>query len=355
LPNRHKHSMKTHTEHIDQWTLIAKQLSGEATNQEIEQLTTWLGDSESNSADYATAAQVWKVTEHAYEPVIVDNERAWSNIELHIQASQPKTVGLMPLKANTNRGFKFYAWRVAATIILLLGVTSLINLIFNAKSEKIVATNQTETNVMHLLPDGSKVFLNSNSEIRYPSKFDDAKREIYLTGEAYFEIKRDTLKPFIVRTSTTQIKVLGTSFNVDASLRNGKVEVVVAEGKVSFGKKQKNEVDTTGIVILVKGSKGVFSEKENTLVKTSNADENYLAWRTKRLVFNETELSQVLYTLGKVYNTDFVVKDSTLRICKLTATFDNHKLETIIEVLKTAFNIEIERNGSTIILRGKGC
>ena len=200
------------------------------------------------------------------------------------------------------------------------------------------------------LPDGTLVSLNNNTKIKYPKRFGSETREVSIEGEAFFEVKPNKNKPFIIHAGKAQIKVLGTSFNVSAYPDAKLVEVIVQTGEVQVLNKM-TEAKQTNELILTPGDKGTLVYASNTLLKSINQDPNFLAWKTHNLIFKATSLREVIVNLEKVYKVNIRLADPKLNKRLLTAQFNNDPLDFILKVIETArLNIEIqEANGQYIL------
>jgi ferric-dicitrate binding protein FerR (iron transport regulator) len=194
------------------------------------------------------------------------------------------------------------------------------------------------------LPDGTRVTLNSDSRLTYPGRFTGKLREVSIAGEAFFEVEHDKSKPFVISAGEARIKVLGTSFNVNARPGSNAVEVVVATGKVEVFCQQ--GVQGCNGLILVPGEKGLLFNESHLTEKSVNSNPNLLSWKTHDLIFQETRLSEVIQTLGMVYHTEIQISNPATGDLTLTAHFRDQGIDFILEVIRLTFNLELtSRNG----------
>jgi transmembrane sensor len=198
------------------------------------------------------------------------------------------------------------------------------------------------------------ITLNSGSKLNYPEKFKGSKREVSLEGEAYFDVTPDKEKPFIIHSGDANIRVLGTSFNVNAYENKDEVEVFVKEGRVLLYGYDKSSGDTNSVV-LAAGEKGFFNKLTSKVRKIQDESLNELFWKTKTLIFSKTELSMVVETLQKFYGVNIVLSNKELLDCRLSATFVNQPIDNIVDIIAKSFNLTITKNGTTYNLDGKGC
>jgi ferric-dicitrate binding protein FerR (iron transport regulator) len=179
-----------------------------------------------------------------------------------------------------------------------------------------------------IFQDGTEVFLNSDTRIRYPEKFGLKKREVWLDGEAYFNVNSQHKRPFVVHAHNTQTVVTGTSFNVKAYGESNKIQVVLDEGKTSFQVLQKSypmlpgqQIDydkTTGKTILY------------NLVRPSNAS----LWKKKVVYFYDTPLAEVMETLERKYNVEFHVQSPKALEYSYTLTTKKVSIDEVLDELQ---------------------
>jgi Fe2+-dicitrate sensor, membrane component len=202
------------------------------------------------------------------------------------------------------------------------------------------------------LPDGTLVSLNTNTRITYPKKFEGNLREVSIEGEAFFEVKPDKNKPFIIHAGKAQIKVLGTSFCVNAYPEAKQVEVIVQTGKVQVMNKA-GEPAQTNELILVPGDRGTLVYASNSLQKTTNPDVNFIAWKTRNLIFKATSLNEVILNLEKVYKVKISLADPKLNDLLLTAQFNNYPLDFILKVIENTFQLEAQGSNGQYVLKAR--
>jgi len=193
--------------------------------------------------------------------------------------------------------------------------------------------------VYHLsLADGTHVWLNSESSLSYPVSFNGNTRKVVLKGEAYFEVAKNPEKPFLVSTAFTDVKVLGTKFNVSAYTEDPYNAVTLAEGKVQLSGP---EVSSDNAPVLLKpGEQATFykdnSQFEVTKVNTAIA----LAWKDGKFYFEKAPLEQILTRMARWYDFDFLFRDSALHKTRFTGVIDKNKtLTELLDIIKLTSNI----------------
>ena len=190
---------------------------------------------------------------------VFDRDKAWNKFR--------KTIETDDLLLNKSK--KMFSIRnIAASIVLLIGLSVTVYVLFNNYSQTQFTEISSADKIKEvLLPDGSQITLNQNATIKYPKEFSDNNRTVEFTGEAFFDIAKNTAKPFIIKTNKAEVTVLGTSFNILADEKDN-ITVTVKTGKVKLSKNK-----TENIIL---NPEEVGKIKNNTLSKSDNIDKNYL-------------------------------------------------------------------------------
>jgi transmembrane sensor len=316
--------------------LLAKYFSGQATHEESAMVKAWIAGDDRNQADFVLLENLWNKA--AEESVIdFDTEKALQAVRTKLE---PSTRSMAPGRVRVLK----IAITVAASLLLFLGAWYWF---FNSTGYRSVLA---ETDVKEvLLDDGSTVFLRKGASLQFPGKFTDDSRNVVLTGEAFFNVTTDTTKPFIVSAMQAAIQVVGTSFLIDAD--TGKTLLVVKTGRVWF-----SAAGNTGNRVMVTAGERAKLEYDS-ITKTTNTDDNFMAWQLKELVFNKTPLAQVVTTLNNYYRVqiDINKQDSAqLAAVVITGRYKNKSLVDVLNelVLVTSFRIrEINKDHYQISIK----
>ncbi|MCU0390984.1 MAG: FecR domain-containing protein, partial [Thermoflexibacter sp.] len=295
----------------------------------------WILDSEKNETYFFEAQKAWEKASKNKSFRKVNTDTAW-------QKWQSKDKKVVPMKPKRKVPFL----RIAATVALLLCVGLGWYLINNQEVAQVAFVTKEKADSL-LLADGSQVFVNRESKITYPKEFSDKKRVVKLEGEAFFQVKSDKEKPFIVETQSVEIQVVGTAFNVKVAPSRGKTEVVVQEGKVLVRSAKDSIFLTAGEQAVIENDK--VQKKENI------EDKNFLAYKTRLLVFEKTTLDEALTKINTLYMSEITLKNPALGKCLITVTFDNESIEGITEIISNTLQMTASKQGNQIILDGKGC
>ncbi len=321
--------------HMDDGLLV-KYLIGETDDEENLLVEKWLEASDENREEYARMQKVWQGTLSAPKAP-VNTDAAWAKLSAQIddeEQAEVKEPLVRTLRPKWN-------WAAAAVLLALVGLFG----VFQYFSGQDITVISKDMLVQQTLPDGSSVALNANSELEYAKDFDGDLREVKLKGEAFFEVQPNAEKPFVIDAGAGYIKVLGTSFNVEA--KNGSdIKVHVVTGKVQLS--LPGAIADTAMVILEVGETGIIDHKTKRVYKERPLFEDALFWLNKRLVFNKLPLPRVFEVLEKNYKLSFSTYDKSVEKCLLTARFEKESIESILEVISATFNIQFVVDGETV-------
>lgn len=323
---------------------MTRHFAGETTPEEDAILLAWRKQTSRNEEEYQTSRKLFDAATRHYSKSIVpdiDVETEWKVFLKKVDAEKP-VPQLKPASSFSSM------LRIAATVLLLVASGALVYY-YATKNDQLVFQTTASLETI-TLPDGSTVILNRNSRIEYNSNFGGGNRNIALRGEAFFDVKKNTSLPFVISARNTTIEVVGTSFNVLAYDSIADVEVIVKTGVVRFSVPELNKT-----LELTPGEKGAFASDNNAVNETINEDLNYEAWNTRKLVFNETHISEVVEAINKAYHTDVVLTGTVSDSCLLTVTFDNQSLDAVLNVLANTLNLNYTRIGNRVEIISAGC
>jgi transmembrane sensor len=241
---------------------------------------------------------------------------------------------------------RFHYIRIAASIMLFLALSTIVYFIYTGINAGRFAEVQSGTEIKEvLLPDGSKITLNTNSSINYPKEFSGNDRTVEFKGEAFFEITKNPNKPFIVKSGDAEIRVLGTSFNVE-NQNNRLIRVFVETGKVQLADKTDNKITITP------GEEGKL--ENNTLTENNAPDKNVLSWKTKSFVYENELLSKIIQDFNKVYHANIVFENDAIGNYRLTTMVLHEKsLNSALTIICTPRNLEFKTVKNQIIIYQK--
>ena len=330
--------------------LIAKYLSGEANEQERQEIEAWAGQSGENLAVLDESRRTFERAGLWLGQRRYDASAAWSDLQQRLDGSS----NVVTLKPATGQGlFVSRILKIAASLLIAISL-GLAGYYLGFRNHQPavyteVMSGQRQVLDQVILPDGTLVTLNSGSKLTYPREFSGTSREVSISGEAFFDVVPDPSRPFIIAAGNANIRVLGTSFNVLAYPGDTLVEVVVETGKV--------QVTASGIdeqvaenLLLDPGEKGTYLQRNGSLYKGMNNDPNFSAWRTHQFEFNETPLMEVARLLEKVYFVEVSFSDPSIGDLQLTASFDQQPVEFILDVIRLTFQLELTQSNGHYFL-----
>jgi transmembrane sensor len=336
--------------------LIARYFYGEATPEEILELEAWVNADPANAVIFTEYRKTWNAVESDRIDSSIDLDREWDHLKSRISPVVPElrkshSIGKEPKSEIRNPKSEILHWslRIAALFLLLAVPAFFLSRYLTSADENRVSASVEMTEVT--LPDGTKVTLNSGATLSYPSRFEGSLRKVTLQGEAWFEVAHDKSKPFIIASEDVRIRVVGTSFFVNTKTCRDTKEIILATGIV----KVYYHDDPGNAAMLFPGDKAELTKEGSSILKTINTDPNFLAWKTKHLVFNNTPLNEVAALLTKVYHTSIRLSGSGLSDCRITATFDKQSLESVLNVLQATLELQVRNDGAGIELSGRGC
>lgn len=240
------------------------------------------------------------------------------------------------------RVFKLQKIAAILLIPLLLGSVSYIFILRNRLHQTEIVWQTVETmpgqKSMVELPDGTKVWLNSDTQLSYPSQFKDRCREVKLTGEAFFDVTEMPDCPMEVHIGDLDIKVLGTRFNVTNYSTDNYADVVLESGSVDLYSSKEKHKDP--LLSMKPGQKAFYLKNDKILSLKSVQTDQYTAWTRGELIFRDDPMTDVVHKLNRWYNTEIVITDSTISKYSYTATFQHESLEQILELLSISAPIE---------------
>jgi ferric-dicitrate binding protein FerR (iron transport regulator) len=335
------------------WAKMAKYLDQEMNASEKEDFEKDLRSDEESSGILESAREIWNATKNIQNMIEVNTDSAWEKLKKRIENQEKITDHAEAVSYRKERKILFNALRIAAVLLVVAGLSLIVYRSFIypdiSSGKQMVVRTEPDRMTRTILSDGSVLDIKANSRIRYRTGR-GGTRELALKGEAFFEIAPDPGRPFIISAGPAIIKVTGTAFSVMTEKNKHAVSVYVESGLVSLSAKGMNGQSVT----LEPGYIGTLTKKG--IEKKLNNDENRLAWKTGKLVFRMTPLSSVINDLNHTYNTSITIESPVISDCNFTGTFLDHQpVDTVLEVLKTAFNLNVKRTSSDIILNGNGC
>ncbi len=340
---------QTNTNNFDR-DIIVRFLEGYATNQEESDLSAWVNSSEENKKEFLEIKEIWNMAVISEEMKSLDVEADWKTVSSKISkkttagtTSQPEAkakntskhsnkkkqpVTPSPKKPEAKiKKMNFTKWITGIAAGLALLAASYFVL------QNVEASSDYNGHARHMvLADGTNVWLNKDGKLNAPKQFTGKDRIVYLTGEAFFDVAHDAKKPFRIIGIDSEIKVLGTAFNVRTNERI--TDVVVEEGKVQLINESK---ESSQSIILNPGEVGMSNVLGTT--KLPNNRPNYHSWRTGKFNFENVPLKFAIRDLNGWFDKEIVLSGQF--DCNVTGSFNKNNQKDILNSLKGPCNFEL--------------
>lgn len=347
----------------NEWDLILRHLAGESSADEKRQIELWLVKNRSNREQYETIKNIW---ECSLKKEDWNTESEWQRLYDTVNKYDDKNVEslqqIFPIPQVSKNEFGktkispyiYHTLRIAAVLLIMVGGYFILqqSRIFDNKTKAEITWNEKSTvmgeKFVIALSEGTKITLNADSKLKYPIRFNNNSREVYLEGEAYFEVKHDSGRPFIVHSGKISTTVLGTKFNVNAFPEEKRITVSLVEGKVKVSKEKEGNAE--GIVELQPKQQLVYN-KQMEISKVEEFDQQETTgWKDNKLIFRKESFVNVLVKLERAYGVRFELADKSFSSKKITANFQNESLWTVSETLRKLTGLQyksIKENNET--------
>lgn len=341
------------------WLLIGKKLNGEATFEELAYLEKLVNEGIIDQHSIDAVEKYWH--ESSSLPVVQSEEdfdKKWSKFLNEIEERNETNDHSLPVK----RKLTLTQWLVAASVVIVTAITlSIYNSVDTSKQlSHVNEISAPEHGISRIkLPDGTRVWLNSESKLSYTSDFGKQIREVWLEGEAYFDVVKDKRRPFIVKTNSIHLKVLGTAFNVrsyqneditEASLVHGSIQVSLVkstEKNIILKPLEKLTVNTK--LLNQKGTSNIGKDGEPSITlsyihqSVNDSIPSEALWMENKLAFESEVFSQVIERLEKWYDVEIAVRNEEIHQHRFTGRFKNESLSEALKALQMScyFNFTI--------------
>lgn len=346
---------------IPDHNLFFRYLEGTCTKSERERIEQWLMEDPSHADEFEQF-----VTEHS-EAVSIDNDRIERDLFRNINqiSDDPLNLSSLPAKrfslpsSGGSQKRTVTHWVAAAVILIILASSTIIHLWLTDRPEVedpvfVERTIPAGKSAMITLPDGSRVRLNAESRLRFPEKFSSTAREVFLEGEAFFEVAAENNRPFHVYANYLKTTVLGTAFNVKAYPAGDAEQVTVVHGKVSV---EREEADGSSLapVILEPDQWATYHPKSGELKKEEGDVQEFIAWKDGVLLFHDKRVSEVVKMLERWYNTEITVKNETVKNCLIHGEHKNESLENVLKTMQFTLDINYAFTEEGVTITGGRC
>lgn len=311
---------------------IARYLAGDATEQERNELREELAQSEALREEFLRLKNLWEAAHPTFDPARIDTDAALRNV-LAQRTKQLQTTAPQSTLADRFR-------HIAAVLFIPLLAASLFFAWKAAdRTGEAIAFNEVTapygTMTMVVLPDSSRVWINTGSSLEYPSRFRTGKqRTVRMTGEAYFEVQADEKWPFVVEVGDLSVTAKGTAFNINAYDMLRETVVTLVSGKV--------DVAADGVENKLLPEQQLSYYADGTMQITDVDTFRGTSWKDGILAFRDDALGDVFKRLGQIYRVQFEIMDPELGDYVYRATFRGETFDQILRLLEISAPIRFE-------------
>ncbi len=319
---------------------LQKYLNGKYSDEELDNIINWINNEALSEENKEIGFEDWNSFVEVSSSE--DDEKftfLFDNILNKIEAKNR-------LKKRTTNFISYFS-KVAAIILLPVSIYLILNP-NEKKPEKIRSVVELSVDSLEIiapigsrtvvqLSDGTEVYLNYGSTLKYPQVFSDNSREVTLSGEAYFEVAHNPEKPFIVKAGELNIKALGTSFNVLAYPNKNLIETTLIDGKLLVENTDINNVKTSNPI--EPGQHLEYNTKSGENIVTSDNIDKYIGWKEGKLIFEDDPITEIADRLGKMFNVDIEVSEDALDY-PITVTLVDEPLFQILDLITIATPVE---------------
>ncbi len=338
---------------MKKYTLI-KFFDGEASEAEVDSIIEWVNKSVGNKEYFARLKALYTASCLANEPV---NETP-GTVKSSVSKRGKRRILYIAGAAAIALLFFSIGYFIAPELrpseeqTLITGIYDSVNI--NKEEVAQLITLYTEKGVkgFMMLPDSSKVWLNSDSKITYPEQFSGKMRNVRLSGEAYFEVKKDEQRPMIVETSRGfAVEVLGTTFNIKCYDNDDLAVTTLYTGAITVNYRN-SQTNTIEHIALKPNESVSYIPAVNTLRQLNyKKPEIQKAWKDGELIFDNTPMEEVLKILERWHGTSFIIKNKNIYNYKLSAQFSSESIVQIMEIVELIINVSYTYDNNTVTIR----
>ena len=301
--------------------------------QELSELKKWLSNPSSALEVEAWLSEHWAMSPEIDSGAMI--ESVFQQIETYQHVEGKDGLSL-------TRILKIYQ-RIAAFLLIPLIGCGILYWVANSdqscgKLTETIAPRGQKSQIV--LADGTKVWLNSETKIKYPGTFSKCQRDVYLEGEAFFEVSKNRHQPFIVHTSGVDVKVLGTKFNVKAYPDEGQVETSLFEGKINLLLDSSSPTKQIIEKEIAPGQSFVYSKASHQLAANKFPQEEIDGWKKNQLIFKDDTFSNLVKKVERWYAVKIVYDEKLFNDRRLTVElYEGERLERLMEIISKALSV----------------
>lgn len=313
-------------------------LEGKTTPADSEQIRNWLINPENDVELRQILGEIWANSEIRLKGRAPDFNRMLDQVHHQINNQQIHQLNPMALSAKLYLVFSKIAAVLIIPLLLLsayfyFNSTNFSNQLASNTFREIYTKPGTRTQID--LSDGTRVWLNDGTTFRYPERFTGSKREVFVDGEAYFEVKSNPKNPFVVNNPMMNTVVTGTHFNLNAYSSDNYFEATLLEGKIHLENENKK-------LVLKPGEQVQFDSKLEKIVQKTVDPKDAAGWVDGKLIFKDERLGTAIKKLARWYNVEIILTDPEINNYLMTATIQDEKLDQSLKLIALALPVKFE-------------
>jgi ferric-dicitrate binding protein FerR (iron transport regulator) len=321
--------------------LVIAQLEGELERDEIEKLKIWIGKSIDNNNYYTQIKDIWQAS-LADVSRQAETEKEWYKFLIKMKQNYRHNI----FRFNTNLQILY---RIAVVLIIGLIAGGLAGSYLLKQDPLYITSVAPKGSVSQMiLADSTSVYLNADSEIWYSPESKNKKREIFLKGEAWFDVTKQKNRPFVVHTNYYDVNVTGTQFNVKAYETDNEITTTLAEGQVQITSSNKYKLMEA---VVLKPGEQLSLNKESNEILVKNVDTRlFTSWKDNKLMFLNMNFKELIILLERKFGVEIKVNNSEILKYHYSGTIKNESIMEILEIIKHTLPIQYKIEGQKIII-----
>ena len=318
--------------------IIIRYLENRCSEEDFVLINEWMKESDENAGELFRMEEIYQLGKFPFEEenLVVRAER---RLGRRLEQENQKKQEVFKLRSVLR-----YAAAIVGVMVLAAGLAYW----FRNKAEELVVASAAHGQVREmLLPDGTKVWLNQSSVLKYPRAFEGKERHVYLDGEAYFEVAKNKDLPFVVKANGIDVKAIGTAFNVSAYMEDSQLTTTLFNGKVAV-----QPTLTKQEVLLEPNQVAVYDKSRNKIEVVPYDKKLFAQWRGGFLSFKMMYLQDITKLLERNYNVVFRYENQGIKKLRFSGSFRNNEdLSEILNVIKTNTGIRYQILKDTIVIK----
>lgn len=325
--------------HVD-WALLLKYFQKRCSEEEIMQIENWRNSNPDHQKFFEEMEEIWQESGDLYSHYEVNQVGGWERL------SNKLSLGIKHDKFPRINLRHLSRWAALFVLFISIGFIAKFFVDRSRLGREVITFRAENKKADILLPDSSTITLDRNARLKYRKDYNGTNRVVDLKGTAFFSVKANAFKPFIVNMEGCAVTVVGTSFYLNSDSVANRITLIVVSGTVHFYATSKAD----SFVVVTKNEKAMFEMSTGKIIKEQKYNPNEIVWKSGNFIFEDERLQNVCNILSSYYAVKVSLSDTTLNELRLTAGFNEQKLQDIIGAIETTFDLKADTVGHTIVL-----